>query len=303
MSEALITFAIPYYRNPDLLARAIDSVCQQDRPDWRLLVADDSGGDPSIRELVESRRDPRMSYVRNETRLGMVGNWNRCLDLAQTEFITLLHADDELLPNYASHVLRGLQAHPTAVLCFCNARIIDESGQSVFSFPDWFKRWLTPVRYKDTVYHGESALIALLRGNFIMCPTMCYRFERLGRRRFDPQWVQVPDLDMTTRLLLDGESLLGLHEVGYLYRRHAGNTTIENTESLLRFDEEHRLYTRLEAAAKGLRWTKAVATARARTIIKLNLTYWAIRDAGRGRLRAVAQKAEMFRRLYNTGSS
>jgi hypothetical protein len=60
-------------------------------------------------------RDARISYVRNPTNLGIAGNWNRCLELAETALFTLHHADDRLNARYAE-IIRELADHePRAV--------------------------------------------------------------------------------------------------------------------------------------------------------------------------------------------
>src|SRR5205823_5588078 len=79
-----ITFAIPYYRGLAYLRRAIESVFGQHSSNWRMLVVDD-GSDEPAESLVKQFRDARVSYLRNAATLGMAGNWNRCLDLSQTD--------------------------------------------------------------------------------------------------------------------------------------------------------------------------------------------------------------------------
>ena len=44
------------------------------------------------------------------------------------------------------------------------------------------KRFLVPSRHRHVSLVGEQALTGLLRGNFIMCPTLCYRRSVLGAR-------------------------------------------------------------------------------------------------------------------------
>src|SRR5262249_34364804 len=151
----------------------------------------------------------------NDANLGMVGNWNRCLDLAETDLVTLLHADDELRPDYTDVMLQAAQAHPEAAAFFCQADIIDERGRCRFSFPDWFKRRLVPNRHGTVILRGEPALRALLRGNFIMCPTLCYRKCIVGNRRFIGAWRFAQDMYLTTQLLMEGETLIGLPQVAY----------------------------------------------------------------------------------------
>ncbi len=81
------------------------------------IVVDDAGPDPDVRELVAGYADDRLTYVRNETNLGLAGNWNSCLRIAETDFVTLFHADDQLEPTYVALVLAGHQAHPARSRC------------------------------------------------------------------------------------------------------------------------------------------------------------------------------------------
>jgi glycosyltransferase involved in cell wall biosynthesis len=293
----VLTFAIPYYSGRDYLRRAIASVLLQSNPNWELIVCDDGGGDAEIAEIVASYGDRRLNYYKNPGRLGMVGNWNRCLELAGTDLVTLLHADDELLEGYADLMLHAAANHAGAVAFFCGARIIDEEGRQRFSFPDYFKRFLLPAGKGPVVLAGEAGLQAILRGNFIMCPTLCYRKSLLGIRRFAPRWQMVQDLDLTSRLLLEGETLVGLSEVGYDYRRHRANATVRYTESLLRFEEEARLYDLLEEQTHGRHWFRAARLARRKGIILLNLAYCALLDLCRLRFRRAQEKAAFFTRL------
>src|SRR5262249_22756555 len=127
-------------------------------------------------------------------------------------------------------------------------------------------------------------------GNFIMCPTLCYRKARLAGRRFSPRWRQVVDLELTTRLLLEGEALFGLPEVAYASRRDPADTTAGHTGNLLRFCDGGDLYDELLGRLSHAGWGRAASVARAKLIIKLNLLYCAARDVTRCRLRQTWQK-------------
>jgi hypothetical protein len=301
-ATAKLTFAIPYYSGLGYLEKAVASVFAQTRPGWRLLVCDD-GNDPEAEALVRARRDDRVAYHRNERNLGMAANWNRCLDLAATDLVTLLHADDELLPGYADTMLDVAGRNPDAVAFFCAAHVIDEHGRACFSFPDAFKRLLVPSARGAFILKGEPALQALLRGNFIMCPTLCYRKSRLAPRRFDPGWKMAQDLRLTAGLLLDGETLVGDPRVAYAYRRHAHNATVQYTDSLLRFQEEARLYDELAREARRRGWVRAARVAERKGIIKLHLAYRLLQDLGRGRLRRAGEKLALLGRLLGRGGA
>jgi hypothetical protein len=128
------------------------------------------------------------------------------------------------------------------------------------------------------VLRGEPAVCALARGNFIMCPTLCYRRSVLQGRRFSGRWQFVQDLDFTTRLLMDGDTLIGLPCQAYAYRRHAENATSKYTANLYRFAEERAFLDELSALSAERSWSAAARTARHKTIIKLHLIVRALRD-------------------------
>ncbi len=277
-----ITFAIPFYRDVELLRLAIESVREQDRDDWALVVIDDSGEALGVDGIVEGYGDSRMSVHRNPENLGMVATWNRGLDLATSDLVTLLHADDELLPHYASTLIELAEAHPNASALYCETRIIDEQGCERFSMADWIKGFIRPSSRQGVVtLSGEDAVADLMAGYFIMTPTLCYRKSRLDGRRFDPRWRQVQDLVFVTALLMVGYEIVGTREIAYAYRRHEASATSVQSESLLRFDEEVEAFDAIADELESLGWMRAAAVARRKRIIGLHLCYRALRSLSR----------------------
>ena len=272
-SGTSLAFAVPYYSGLDYLREALASALAQRDPDWTLVVVDDSPDKRGVRELVEALGDARLRYLANPGTLGMVACWNRCLDVAGGELVTLLHADDRLLPGYVGGTKELAAAHPEAVAFFCAAETIDAGGARRFSLQDDIKRLLVPRGGGDVRLSGEAGVRALMRGNFIVCPTLAWRRARLGERRFDPRWRQVQDLELLTRLLFEGETLAGSRAARYAYRRHEANTTARQTESLLRFEEEFAVFDRIAARAAELGWRRAAGVSRRKVILRLHLAW------------------------------
>lgn len=283
MAERL-ALAIPYYSGRAYLAEALASVRAQADPDWSLVVVDDSPAKEEARTLVAELGDARVRYVANAGTLGMVPAWNRCLEEARGELVTLLHADDRLLPGYVGAMKALAAAHPRAVALFCPARTIDAAGRRRFSLQDDVKRFLVPRGGREVVLSGEPGLRALMRGDFIVCPSLCWRRARLGGRRFEARWRQVQDLEILTRLLLEGETLVGTRTPQYLYRRHAANATAQQTESLLRFEEEYAIFDAIAAQARGRGWERAARTAEGKLVLRMHLLWRVVCEVGRLRL-------------------
>lgn len=277
-----ITFAIPFYRDTDLLRIAVDSVLAQQNSSWQLFVCDDSGLDLPVEEMLKTYDDPRIGYLKNPGNLGMVATWNRCLDHCETDLVNLLHADDALLPGYAELMLSLAAKHKEATAFFCRAKIVNYAGSRVFSMADTVKGFLAPAFTADEMLlHGEDAVASLMAGYFIMTPTLCYRKSRLADRRFDPAFAQVQDLHFIVDLLMNGDTLVGSPERGYAYRRHPGSATTRQSESMLRFDEEVLAFDRIADRARELGWSRAERVARRKRIIKLHLLYRTLREFSR----------------------
>ena len=106
----LLTICTPTFERPDLLRRALGSVVAQVDPRMtqvELVVADNSESDESedvAKALLASWPGPTR-YVRNRPSLGMVGNHNRCIELAAGRNIAFLHDDDAFVPGGIGHVL------------------------------------------------------------------------------------------------------------------------------------------------------------------------------------------------------
>ena len=274
-----ITFAIPFYSGVPYLARALRSIVAQEDEHWEAVVCDD-GHEPGIDEIVRSFGGGRVRYVRNPTNIGMAANFNRCIDTAHTDLVTVFHGDDELMPSYCGTMRAAADRHPGAAALFCRAEIIDERSESRFSFVDTVKdRFFHPGVDKELVLSGEPGVRALLKGNFIMAPTLCFRKTVLRERRFPSGFKFAMDWELTTQLVLDGDSLVGIPDRCYRYRRHEDNATAKYTRNRLRFREESEYYDRMRIKAAERGWDECVRLATEKRLVKLNVCYHALRDA------------------------
>lgn len=102
VENAKITIAIPTYKRAILLREAIDSCLQQKTniPFNILIVDNDPQRNCETEELIASYVSKNISYYKNTENLGPTGNWNKLFELADTEFVTMLHDDDLLEEDY-----------------------------------------------------------------------------------------------------------------------------------------------------------------------------------------------------------
>lgn len=106
LDRPILSIAVPTYRRFDLLIETLDSVFALDfNFEVEVLVVDN---DPTQYDLALQEMSryagQGFAYYKNDENVGMFGNWNQCLALAKGKFITILHDDDILLPEFATQM-------------------------------------------------------------------------------------------------------------------------------------------------------------------------------------------------------
>jgi glycosyltransferase involved in cell wall biosynthesis len=189
-----VTIAIPTYNTAKFLPLAVESVLAQTYRDFELIICDNASTDETPKLVQRWLSDERVRYVRFETLVNQGGNWNRCLDLARGDYVSLLHADDEYLPSFIADRVSQLDAHPSVGLAFGAVDIIDVQGNvtAVQSYRD-----------DEVVLPPQVFMRDLLRGCLVspvspMVRRSCY--DVVGRFNDDPQKLWGIDWGMWLRL-------------------------------------------------------------------------------------------------------
>jgi glycosyltransferase involved in cell wall biosynthesis len=116
------------------LAETLDSILNQECGPFDLLVCDDRSDDETINLVRERVRDRAKIFV-NERRLGLAGNWNQCMAISQTPWVTIFHQDDVMLPGHLAWVLERIEqiavAGESVGLIAVPVDVIDEDSMPV----------------------------------------------------------------------------------------------------------------------------------------------------------------------------
>lgn len=97
-----ITVVIPTYNRTENLKSALKSVWKQDLPvsQYDVLVVDnDPTPDNDTQKYLSTLKKENLYYYKNSENLGAYGNMNRCMELARSEWISMVHDDDALFSN------------------------------------------------------------------------------------------------------------------------------------------------------------------------------------------------------------
>jgi glycosyltransferase involved in cell wall biosynthesis len=93
----LVSICVPVYNGVEYLRSCLDSILNQTHKNLEVLIVDDCSTDDSIQIINEYlSANSNFKYFRNEKNLGLVGNWNKCIALANGEWIKFLFQDDKI---------------------------------------------------------------------------------------------------------------------------------------------------------------------------------------------------------------
>lgn len=227
-----ITIAIPTFNRADLVIESIQSAAQQvGFDDYEILIIDNASEFDSVskvKSFLEVYQGPSLRYFVNDHNLGMFGNWNRCLDLARGEWVTILSDDDLLRPTFLSQILSALKQHPNAKAIIARTTILDQRA-------DIGRRHRMITRIKGAAsaglrYHGNSFIRLTPRrlfwGNIAGSSLAClfHKGTALEYGGFDPK--QFPSADYALHLQFSEKSQhIQINEV-------LGNVRIQLNETI-----------------------------------------------------------------------
>ncbi|HEV8072624.1 MAG TPA: glycosyltransferase family 9 protein, partial [Opitutaceae bacterium] len=220
-----ISVLIPSFNYARFLPMAIESVLAQDFTDFEIIISDDASTDESADVIRRyAAKDSRIRGELHPANLGMVANWNWCLQQARGEYIKYLGGDDCLASRHAlGRMAALLSAHPQATLAASARLILDENSEVTELWDEL---------HRPGMHSGPKTIARCLRTNRNLVGEPAAVMFRRGAasRGFDPALRQIVDLEMWFHLLLQGD-LVYTPEPLCVFRRHSGQQTAINRES------------------------------------------------------------------------
>jgi len=225
-----VSICIPTYNYGQFIADTIESVLAQSYVDYELIVVDNCSSD-NTRDIVSAymAKDRRIRYYCNESNIGMVGNWNRCLQYTRGDYVKILCADDLLDPTCIERSMEFFDRYPNASLVTCIRQIVDEQLKP-----------MADVAYADStnIESGRSVIRrCFFEGNLIGEPTAVMFRRKDAGRGFDSRYKQLIDLEMWFHLLEKGDFAF-IAEALCSFRQHEEQGTKSSIKEFTVIDDE-----------------------------------------------------------------
>jgi glycosyltransferase involved in cell wall biosynthesis len=260
---------MPVYQGSRFLASSLASVLNQSFRDFELIVVDDQSTDDTydIAQRVCGTADGvECRVLRNTTRQGLFGNWNRCVEQCRGKYILLFHQDDLMEQGMLERAIAAFERHRDVGLVYCGYRCVDDSGADL---PPWS---VSPFVGRAG---REEFLRSLVAENFVCCPSVIvprHVYDRVGL--YDTRFAFTGDLEMWVRIA-SFYDVFYEPMVGVRYRLHDAQATEEfRKERSGRAELEH-----IVAVFAGLERQRTAFPELWRTVVRD--TVWTIRQQAR----------------------
>lgn len=248
-SEPLISICIPTYNGSQYIEKCIESCLAQSYRNIEIIVCDDCSSDSLINALNPYlKKDCRITFYQNEKNLGLVGNWNKCMNYASGEYIKWLFQDDWMdvnaIEEFVEIANKGYDFIVSKRNFILNELATDEDkmyySKKVKTLENYFNQdeigcYFPTSKIKDIVVSN----IAL---NFIAEPSLIFLKRTLIKEvgLYDHLFHQICDLEYNMRLA----SKVGVYVLNKplchfaIHAQSTTNANVNNKYFQLRFIEQ-----------------------------------------------------------------
>ncbi|CKN65606.1 glycosyl transferase family protein [Mycobacterium tuberculosis] len=168
-AKPLISVCIPMYNNGATIERCLRSILEQEGVEFEIVVVDDDSSDDCA-AIAATMLRPGDRLLRNEPRLGLNRNHNKCLEVARGGLIQFVHGDDRLLPGALQTLSRRFE-DPSVGMAFAPRRVESDD----IKWQQRYGRVHTRFRKLRDRNHGPSLVLQMVlhgaKENWIGEPT------------------------------------------------------------------------------------------------------------------------------------
>ncbi|RZK09945.1 MAG: glycosyltransferase family 2 protein [Flavobacterium sp.] len=231
MNQPKVSVLIPTYNYGAFIGQAIKSVLAQTFSDYELIIVDNASTDDTERIVKQFSQDKRITYHKNNTNIGLVANWNKCLDLANGKYVKFLCADDHFHPMILEQFVAKMEEYPSVSLVACFRKVYGAVDKLLTIPLHHYQKGRDMIYSTIHSYHwlGEPSSTMFRKSDI----------EKIGQ--FNTAKYQFLDLDLYFRLLTIGDCYIIPEELAFIYS-HNGQVTTTNMSSYRFTFEDYELF-------------------------------------------------------------
>ncbi len=236
-----LTAIICNYNNATYLPKALDSVMNQTLLPEHVVILDDASTDNStqIIDIIKVKYSNTVKVVINKANEGMVGSFNKAVELAATDYVCKLDSDDFLESNYFEKTVPLFKSSQNTAIVYTDLQFVGERAKIAYytSNEDY---WSDSARY--TLHFPEfetQGLMNLINSNFIHNSSVCRREGVAKAGGYRSSNSRAVDHDLFIRILQSGYTAKHANGTLLYYRQHSRlQQNVKEKKSSISLQEE-----------------------------------------------------------------
>ncbi|SRR5258706_2594123 len=221
-----ISICIPTFNRSDLLDKTLQSVANQSQKPYEVIVVDNHSTDATP-DVVKKYKKHGFKYFRNKKNLGFVGNWNKCLDLSNGNYICILHSDDIISRDWYKDWEKIIGKYPNVDAFFSPWAFINLKNQVTSVYFPFSKSQLFKRNKVIKEFYSKNVLSPQVSGGLILHKDL-FKNDQIGR--FQPKLETEADIAMFFPLMTH-YSLYYYNKLLLGYRIHPYQTVDKKVEN------------------------------------------------------------------------
>lgn len=234
MTKPLVSICIPTYNGDKYLVECLESCINQSFKEYEIIICDDGSSDKSISILEEyAAKYTFIKFIKNEKKLGLVGNWNKCLDLSSGVWIKFVFQDDYITCNCLEKFVNQITDSAQLIVCKRHFILPENATSDIVNYYTNEVRTLENTSdFKGNVFSAKLISkigVENICLNFIGEPSLIFFKKNVIKEvgLFNSSLKQICDLELALRIA-SRYGLTYLPEQLCAFRIHQDSTTSTN---------------------------------------------------------------------------
>lgn len=214
---------IPVRNGANYIRECIESITMQTYPNWSLTVSDNQSTDDTEEIVASFLSDSRITWARQATNVGLIGNFNSCIDRATADFYAVLAHDDKYFAADAlEKSLTILRSDASLCAVYSNVLWIDGKSKPIveLKLPQAGKLQSDVIALRSIVNCRNQFGVPLLN-----------RRADVGECRYGTQFPHAADIDFSIAVG-EGKFIYVFNEPKVAIRFHGSNNTMRDFSQL-----------------------------------------------------------------------
>ena len=232
MNAPQVSILIPVYNREKYIAECIQAALDQTFQNFEIIVVDNASNDGTWAICQQfAALDPRVRIFRNDTNIGSVRNWIRCVQEARGHYSKMLFSDDLLEPDCLARMLVPLD-NPAVGLVSCAARIGESKENACVAYSVAGPTLIHQKKYLSRLLDNRAPVSpgAVLLRTKDLIQNLHADFATATKRDFD-KYGTGPDVMIMLLTALSYPRVFCINEPLVFFRAHAGSFSIANANN------------------------------------------------------------------------